>query len=353
VADYTNSLLGVTVDLRSGTASGGDAQGDIISGISGLQGSGQYDSLIGDGGDNRLDGGSGNDTLAGGLGADTLIGGGGNDAVDYIGSIDAVTVDLAVGTGRGGEAEGDVLSGISVVTGSALDDRITGTSSANRLDGGSGNDSLSGGGGADTLIGGGGLDTADYTASNQGVTLNLATGLAAGGDASGDVFVGITRLNGSNQNDVLTGDELANSLRGGSGADTLSGGLAVDTMAGGLGRDLLTGGEGGDVFVFDHKPGSLDWDTLADFEGAGVPDGDVLQLSHAIFSTLAVGALSATAFQSGLVNVANNAGTRIVYNQSSGELFYDADGSGSGAALKLAVLANHPSALSADDFLIV
>jgi len=51
--------------------------------------------------------------------------------------------------------------------------------------------------------------------------------------------------------------------------------------------------------------------------------------------------------------VANNAGTRIVYNQSSGELFYDADGSGSGAALKLAVLANHPTALSADDFLIV
>jgi len=308
------------------------------------------DYLFGTSGSNRLSGLNGNDVFFGRAGSDTLNGGAGTDTANYVEKSLALSVTL-----NGSSATVITVGGVNEDTLLNIENLVGGLG-ADIFNGDANDNLFTGGPGRDTLDGGAGSDTASYAEKTGAVIVTLSgasDALVTVGGRIEDTLRNIENVLGGKGNDVLTGDELANSLRGGSGADTLSGGLAVDTLAGGLGRDLLTGGEGGDVFVFDHKPGSLDWDTLADFEGAGVPDGDVLQLSHAIFSTLAVGALSATAFQSGLVNVANNAGTRIVYNQSSGELFYDADGSGSGAALKLAVLANHPTALSADDFLIV
>ena len=78
-ASYASSDQGVTVDLNAGTASGGDAQGDTLSNIENLTGSGYADSLTGDSGVNVLSGGAGNDTLTGGAGNDTLTGGAGSD----------------------------------------------------------------------------------------------------------------------------------------------------------------------------------------------------------------------------------------------------------------------------------
>ena len=63
----------MTVNLGAGTASGGDAQGDTLSGIESLTGSAQADTLTGDSGDNMLDGGAGADVLTGGLGNDTYV----------------------------------------------------------------------------------------------------------------------------------------------------------------------------------------------------------------------------------------------------------------------------------------
>ena len=59
-------------------------------------------------------------------GADALDGGTGTDAADYSGSAAGVTVDLATGTGTGGDAEGDTLSGIENLLGSGLADMLTG-----------------------------------------------------------------------------------------------------------------------------------------------------------------------------------------------------------------------------------
>ncbi|WP_454017899.1 hypothetical protein [Azospirillum sp. Marseille-Q6669] len=87
---------------------GGDAEGDRLTGIENLSGSGHADLLIGDGGANRLDGAAGDDTLIGGAGADTLVGGAGIDTADYSASAAGVTVDLAAGTGSGADAEGIV-----------------------------------------------------------------------------------------------------------------------------------------------------------------------------------------------------------------------------------------------------
>ena len=236
-ADYSASPAAVTVDLEAGTGHGGDAEGDILTGIENVIGSAFGDRLTGNGGGNRLDGGAGDDTLAGGAGADTLTGGDGTDTADYSASAGAVTVNLTTGIGSGGNAQGDRLSGIENLTGSGGNDRLTGDGGANLIDGGAGNDTLAGLGGADTLIGGDGTDTADYAASSGAVTVNLADGTGIGGDAEGDVLTGIENVTGSSRNDRLTGDGGANRLDGAAGDDTLIGGAGADTLVGGAGTD--------------------------------------------------------------------------------------------------------------------
>ncbi|MGC5198439.1 VCBS domain-containing protein, partial [Aphanothece microscopica] len=69
----------------AGTASGGDAEGDSISGFEHVMGHVGADRLTGDAGDNLLMGFGGDDTLAGGGGSDTLMGGAGNDEVRLTG----------------------------------------------------------------------------------------------------------------------------------------------------------------------------------------------------------------------------------------------------------------------------
>src|SRR3546814_4359380 len=116
--------------------------------------------------------------------------------LSYAGSAAGVTVNLATGTGTGGDAQGDTLSGIENLTGSDNDDVLTGDAGANVLDGGAGNDILTGGGGADTLIGGAGTDTASYAGYSGGVTVNLAPGTGPGGEAAGDTLTGIENVTG-------------------------------------------------------------------------------------------------------------------------------------------------------------
>lgn len=70
--DYSNSSAGVQVNLATGKVSGGDAQGDKISGFENIIGSAKADVLVGDNGKNELTGGGGADILTGGKGADTF-----------------------------------------------------------------------------------------------------------------------------------------------------------------------------------------------------------------------------------------------------------------------------------------
>ena len=80
-ADYRTDTAGVTVNLATGLGSGGEAQGDTLTGIENILGGSGDDTLIGDTADNYLEGGAGNDTLIGGAGEDILIGGLGNDTL--------------------------------------------------------------------------------------------------------------------------------------------------------------------------------------------------------------------------------------------------------------------------------
>ena len=75
------------------------------------------------------------------------------------GSDAGVTVNLATGTGQGGHAEGDTLTGIENVSGSHYHaDHLTGDEGNNHLNGDGGNDTLEGGAGNDWLDGGAGED---------------------------------------------------------------------------------------------------------------------------------------------------------------------------------------------------
>ncbi len=158
---YSSSSSGVTVDLVNGTASGGDANGevqivgrgttidyDILVDLENVVGSFYDDYLIGDDGINELTGGSGDDTLMGGDGADILNGGAGSDTADYADATSGVMLNL-----KSGRFEGDTYSSIENLSGSGFDDRLIGDDAANVLTGQGGDDTLRGGGGDDTLLG--------------------------------------------------------------------------------------------------------------------------------------------------------------------------------------------------------
>ncbi|GAA4018580.1 beta strand repeat-containing protein [Actimicrobium antarcticum] len=281
-ASYSTSAAAVQVDISTQSATGGDADGDTLISIENATGSAFNDSLRGDAQANRLDGGAGNDLLEGGAGADTLIGGSGVDTATYAASIAGVTVDLNSGSGLGGDAQGDVLSGVENLIGTAQDDSLTGNASANLLDGGSGNDVLDGGAGADVLKGGTGNDTVTYTNSDAAVTVNLLTGTNTGGDAAGDILTGIENLTGSAFADRLTGDDGDNILDGGSGNDILEGGLGADILRGGLGSDQVSYANSSAVNVdlasATATGGQADGDTLISIEGAiGSGFADILR----------------------------------------------------------------------------
>ncbi len=239
-ADYSGSATPVTVNLTTGTGTGGDAQGDTLTGIERVIGTAGNDTLIGSAGD---------DTLVGGAGADVITGNGGIDTADYSGSGAGVTVDLTAGTGVGGDAQGDTLTGIENINGTAFVDHLYGDASNNTINGLDSNDTLRGGGGADTLDGGAGSDFANYQGSASGVTVNLATGVNSGGDAAGDVLTNIENLYGSSFDDNLTGDGGRNILGGELGNDTLVGNAGDDSLNGEAGNDNLDGGDGNDRLI--------------------------------------------------------------------------------------------------------
>jgi len=161
------------------------------------------DYFYGGAGDDTINGGGGDDTLIGGAGADVLNGGAGTDTASYVTSAEGVTVDLGAGTGQGGDAEGDTLTDIENLVGSAHDDMLTGDAGDNVLDGGAGDDTLIGGAGDDTLIGGAGNDTLD---GGEGIDTAVFSG------ARSDYTIALT---------VDENGSVAGTVAGPDGTDTL------------------------------------------------------------------------------------------------------------------------------------
>ena len=98
----------------------------------------------------------------------------------------------------------------------------------------------------------------------------------------------------------------------------------------------MTGFGGADSFAFTSTLGGGNVDRIADFVAAD----DTIWLDDAVFAGLPGGALNANAFVVG--TAAADASDRIVYDQATGKLYFDADGSGAGAQIHFATLDGAP-----------
>ncbi|CAO4164088.1 calcium-binding protein [Methylorubrum aminovorans] len=335
--DYTYSKKAIIAHAAGGNdVIYGSTVNDFIYGEAG------NDTIFGGYGDDYLNGGDGDDLITNGgqqplrTGADHVRGGDGNDTLYYLNSLDGVALygDDGNDTIQGGMAA-DIIYGDSDVAGAKDgNDYIRGGEGADLIYGGGGADTIRGSynDGSDKVYGGTGDDLIVYTNDLSAVTLY--------GDEGKDT------VNGGFGNDKIFGGADNDTLTGGYGNDAIDGGTGADLLDGGFGADVLTGGEGADVFMFTTKFGNGNVDRVADFS-----TGDKIYIAKGQASGLNSGPLTETAFKD--LSVAGvDADDRVLYNKASGELSYDADGSGSAAnAVVFAVLDNKAS-LIFQDFLI-
>lgn len=342
--DNNANILNGTSDPDMIYGLGGD---DTISGLAG------NDVMYGGDGADSITGGEGNDQLQGDAGADTMAGNAGDDTYVVENAGDVVTeaadegidtvktnIDYTLGAnversevygavGRTvngnsldnsmkGGVGGDTLSGHDgndSVYGFGGDDTLNGNAGNDILNGGDGNDRLEGGDGNDHMTGGDGDDI--YSVKQAGDVVN-ETG--TGNDivlASIDYTLGanVERLALFGTAESGTGNSLVNIIAGNDGDNTING------MGG---DDNLYGGAGADTFVlFD---GSVD--RLHDFE-TGV---DTILLDDADFTGIPTGVLTDEYFVAGAA--ADEAHAQFLFN--SNELYFDADGTGVGAAVMVA-----------------
>ena len=258
-----------------------------------------------------------------------LVGGDGIDTASYEDNQGAVFVNLLTGQGFGNASQGDTFVSIENLTGGAFRDYFIGDNGVNRLDGGAGDDTLLGGLGADVLVGGAGSDTASYEDNQGAVIVNLALGQGFQNAAQGDTFDGIENVVGTVFYDTLVGNDGANRL------------------AGARGNDTLTGNGGADEFVFDTALNAVNnVDHITDF----TPGTDKIVLENAIFFGLSEGGLQANNLILG--TQATGGQNRIIYDQATGNLWFDDDGTVPTPPILFAVLDNKP-ALTAADFSVI
>jgi serralysin len=162
------------------------------------------------------------------------------------------------------------------------------------------------------------------------------------GHSSHNVWVGT----GLSSNETLIGGNGNNTLVGGSGNDRIVGGTGHDLLDGRTGLNTLTGGPGADRFVFDTTVGSGSLDRIIDFKHGQ----DKLVLSKAIFGNLTVDAN--TFFAGPGATAAHTAAERIIYDKTTGALYFGSDGAGGAAPIEFAVLVHHPQ-VTIHDFAII
>jgi serralysin len=338
--------------------------------------------------DNEIIGNDGPDLLIGGGGKDLMRGGGGDDtyivdsADDVCGEVvnggyDAIYVKVVTSTAlhnffeytlmRTAGPYGvlrlqsvaveqlsvyDSLSTNSVnLRGSLQNDLLTGNNGINVFEGHEGNDIMRGYGGDDYYFIGeaGDVVIEDADGGYDTVILGRYTPLPIAGlpgtVTSYTLPDNFERLMGAytlrEQGYDLTGNALDNEIVGSLGGDQLDGGD---------GRDVLTGGNGvNNVFVFSSTPGEANADQLPDFRTGR----DHIVLDHTVFTGLQPGSISDGQFRRGTSAwQAQDADDHILYDASTGNLYFDVDGSGSASPVIFATV-HEGLDVTASDFFII
>jgi Ca2+-binding RTX toxin-like protein len=380
-ADYEDAGAGITLDLAQGGGSGGDAAGDSFVGIENVEGSEFSDSIVGDAGANRLDGndgidvlkgaggadslsggsdndnlsgGDGNDRLQGGGGADTMAGGNGDDVyvvdnagdtVDETGGsgLDRVEslISFSLASNTTGAVENLALIGFGNLNGvgNALANTLIGNNGANNLNGNSGADLMQGRGGNDSYVvneAGDVVDESLFGSFGTDEVLSFVSFNLSGPKALGAIEN--LRLGNGTANLNAHGNALANTLVGNDG---------VNVITGAAGNDRLTGDGGNDFFVFTTAlNAATNVDVIEDYT---VPQ-DTMRLENLFFTGLSNGTLAASAFRVGTTAI--DASDRIIYNDDTGALFFDRDGTGAAAKVQFATL-DAGLAMSNQEFLVI
>jgi Ca2+-binding RTX toxin-like protein len=314
----------------------GDSHANYIEGLDGA------DVLDGGANHDKLRGGRGDDTYI----VDTLL----DDVRDISGALGGIDlVRSSVSFTLGEFIENLVLlAGAANATGNALANNLTGNSAGNQLNGRGGADTMRGLGGNDTYI----VDHAGddvIEASSAGTdTVRSSVSYTLGANVENLVLTGAAAIDGTGTSAAnhITGNSAANTLIGHGGGDTILGGTGDDRIFGGRGNDSLRGEGGTDRFYFDTAlNASTNVDNLINF----TPADDWILLDQDIFSGIANGVLSAAAFRLG--TTALDVSDRILYDQPTGRIFYDADGVGGAAAILFATV-NDGTAVTNADFYV-
>jgi Ca2+-binding RTX toxin-like protein len=311
-----------------------------LTGNSAINGTGNAlaNTIEGNNGNNTLNGGDGNDYLKdsgvtdeGNFDNDTLIGGAGNDELwDY-------TKATLIG-GAGDDTLSTDYGDSSLIGGTGNDTYIINNSSdiiTEDLDAGvdtvKANFSYTVANNVENLI----LDGSYGPISGIGNALNNTISFDPGG------YGGI--------NNYLFGDAGNDFLIGSGGSDTLEGGTGDDTLTGGYleTNNTFTGGAGADIFKYYSPTEGID--TITDFS---VVD-DTIHVSadplYGFGSGLTNGA-AITTDQFVLGTAAVDKSDRFIYNQNTGALFFDSDGTGENGQVQFVSLPTGLAMTNADIF---
>ena len=308
-----------------------------------LTGNERDNYVVGNAGVNVLDGGSGgSDQLWGREGDDSYLVDADDYVVEYAGhGYDTVYARASHTLLPGFEievlatADNNATTAINL-TGNEFSNYLVGNAGANTLDGGAGGiDQLWGREGDDSYF----VDSNDLVVEYAGHGNDIVYARADHVLSAGfEIEVLGTADNTATTAISLKGNELSNYVTGNAGANTIDGGA---------GSDYLEGRGGVDSFAFTTALGANNVDQIADF----VSGTDKIALDDAIFAGIGTpGSFNANAFFAGAA--AHDLDDRIIYNQATGQLLYDADGSGDGAAVLFGLVAGLPN-LTAADFTVI
>ncbi|QHF52243.1 calcium-binding protein [Pseudomonas sp. S49] len=273
--DVPNSVA-VSLNLKTGVHTG-YAAGDTFVGIESFRGS-NYD-----------------DTFYASAAADNLDGYNGNDRLSYAQSEQGVNITMTaarVGTGLGGDAQGDTFSDFETIIGSNYNDVFTASLGTTTFYGGAGN---------------------DVYIINGSASQNVVE-MAGGGDD--EVRTTLNTITLASEVERLTFTGTGNFIARGNASDNIiTGGAGNDTLFGGAGADQLIGGEGFDTVSYGDADKGVTLNTKTGIH-TGIAAGDVYSSIEAIlgsdFSDAFVGDAGINRFDGGfgmdMVSFADEAG---------------------------------------------
>lgn len=353
------AFRGALVDALAGTVTDSWGGQDTISGIERFRDSVFNDTLLGTNDDNRF-------IVT--RGADSIDGRDGWDELDYSrgerwGAHRGINANLGTGVIVDSWRSRDTVSNIEAIKATGFNDTLVGTNADETFVAGAGKDVINMGGGWDRLAF---FDVGENAPGGHGISVNLgqtntiiddgygnaenATGVEAiDGSMFGDRILGNNGSNrfwGNDGNDTLMGGGGEDWLDGAEGRDSVVGGLGDDHLGGQEGNDTLVGNAGADDFNFNRSLATGGVDVISDMT-VGI---DEIWVESFWGGGLVAEDITAAQFRSGAgVTTANTAAQRFIYNTTTGDLYFDADGNGgTSAAVKFATLSNHAALTFAD-----